>query len=406
MSTAPVKISIVSQSHLCRNPRVLKEALALVKAGYTITIFTAIYSDKLYREDLSLIAGTGIGYEIYSDLRNQNFAAFKARLSRKFWLLAQNFGIESKYSLGYDAILLKKQILSQTANLYIMHQELATVIGSLMVNKYKVAFDLEDWHSEDLLPQARKSRPMKLLKRAEKIAIEKGIACYTTSHSMAQGLRDFYKTANTPSVIYNSFNANEGVDTPEQHDFLHLYWISQTIGEGRGLEFFIGCMAQSTTKCKLSLRGNVSEVYKVSLNTLLSPKDSIEFLPMLKNGEIQTDMGRYDIGLALEPDNPPSRNLTISNKLFHYMAAGLPVIASYTKGQAEIANQCPDLIFLYKQNQVDELTMILNMLGDKLQSGGLNALKTSVLDFYRLRFAWPIEADKLVDIINNIFETA
>ena len=400
------RISIVSQSHLCRNPRVLKEATALTQAGYKVTIFTAIYNNELYHEDLSLIADTGIGYEFYSDLRNSDLNAFKARLVKKFWLAAQTLGIENKHSLGYDAGRLKKQITARPADLYIMHQELATVTGSLMVNKYKVAFDIEDWYSEDLLPEARKNRPIKLLKRAEKIAIEKGTACYTTSQSMAQGLRDFYKTAKTPSVIYNSFNANKGVDTQEQHDFLHLYWLSQTIGEGRGLEFFIGCMAQSTSKCKLSLRGNVSEAYKNKLLAILSAKDVIEFLPMLKNEEIQTDMARYDIGLALEPDNPPNKDLTISNKLFHYMAAGLPVIASYTKGQAEIAQQCPDLIFLYKQNQADELTGIMNKLGDKLQSGEVNALKTSVLDFYRLRFAWPIEADKLVGIINNIFEIA
>jgi glycosyltransferase involved in cell wall biosynthesis len=383
----------------------LKEALALADADYTITIFTAIYSDDLYQQDLSLIAGNGISYEIYSDLRNQNFAAFKARLSRKFWLFAQTLGIESKCSLGYDASRLKKQILAQPADLYIMHQELATVTGSRIVNKYKVAFDIEDWYSEDLLPEARKHRPIKQLKRAEKTAIEKGAACYTTSHAMAHGLQAFYKTANKPTVIYNSFGANPSVSTPEQHDFLHLYWLSQTIGEGRGLEFFIGCMAQSTSKCKLSLRGNVSEAYKNSLLALLSPKDSIEFLPMLKNDEIQTDMGRYDIGLALEPDNPPNKDLTISNKLFHYMAAGLPVIASYTKGQAEIAEQCPDLVFLYKQNQTDELTHILNKLGTQLQTGQLNDLKTQVLDFYKANFSWPIEANKLVALINSIFET-
>lgn len=405
MPTSPIKISIVSQSHLCRNPRVLKESLALAQAGYSITIFTAIYSEDLYQQDLSLLAGTGIDYEIYSDLRQQNFAAFKARLSRKFWLFAQSLRIESRYSLGYDASRLKKLILAHPADLYIMHQELATVVGSSIVKTRKVAFDIEDWYSEDLLPEARKHRPIKLLKRAEKISIEKGAVCYTTSHAMAKGLQVYYSTANTPSVIYNSFNANTNIAVPEQNDYLHLYWLSQTIGEGRGLEFFISCMAQSTNKCKLSLRGNVSEAYKNSLNALLSSKDGIEFLPMIKNNEIQADMSRYDIGLALEPDNPPNKDLTISNKLFHYMAAGLPVIASYTKGQAEIADQCPSFVYLYKQNQADELISILNKLGAKPTSE-LAELKTQVLDFYKANFAWPIEADNLVALINNIFETA
>ncbi|MFD0765427.1 glycosyltransferase [Mucilaginibacter lutimaris] len=383
----------------------LKEALALSKAGHSITIFTAIYSHDLYQEDLSLLAGTGICYEIYSDLRVQNFAAVKARLSRKFWQFTKCIGVESKYSLGYNASRLKKRILSRPAHLYIMHQELATVIGSRMVKKYKVVFDIEDWYSEDLLPIARKNRPIKLLKRSEKTAIEKGAACYTTSYAMAKGLQALYKTTNSPSVIYNSFVANEQVDFSPQHDFLHLYWISQTIGEGRGLEFFIYCMGQSTTKCKLSLRGNVLEAYKISLNALLSPKDSIDFLPMLKNEEIQTDMARYDVGLALEPDSPLNKDLTISNKLFHYMAAGLPVIASDTKGQSEIAKQCPDLVMIYQQSQAGELTGILNRLGEQLPNGQLNGLKTRVLDFYTANFAWPGQAGKLTALIHSIFES-
>ncbi|WP_462267071.1 glycosyltransferase family protein [Mucilaginibacter sp.] len=400
------KILIVSQSHLCCNPRVLKEAKALADAGYSVTIFTAIYCNNLYQEDLSLLAGTGVGYEIYSDLQKRNLATFKARLFRKLWLFAQTLGIESRYSLGYNPSRLKKKILSRQANLYIMHQELATVVGSLIVNDCKVVFDIEDWYSEDLLPQARRNRPVRLLKRAEKIAVEKGAACYTTSHAMAKGLKAFYKTVNEPAVIYNSFNANSNTGKSEQHDFLHVYWLSQTIGEGRGLEFFISCMAQSTTKCKISLRGNISEAYKKSLNAQLTAKDSIEFLPMLANGEIQTDMTRYDIGLALEPDDPPNKDLTISNKLFYYMAAGLPVIASCTQGQAEIAQQCPGLIFMYEQNQAAELIKILDKIGTISQTGNLNLLKTQVLNFYRSNFAWPIEAAKLVTLINRIFETA
>ncbi|MGY4537048.1 glycosyltransferase involved in cell wall biosynthesis [Mucilaginibacter sp. UYNi724] len=398
------KICIVSQSHLCRNPRVLKEALALSAALYRVTILTAIYSDPLYREDLSLLSGTGISYEIYSDLRKPAIAGFISRLTKKFWLFAQSAGIESRLSLGYGALRLKKRICMQKADLYIMHQELATVTGSLMVHTSKVAFDIEDWYSQDLLPSARKKRPIKLLKRAEKIAIEDGVACYTTSHALALGLQAFYKTTNMPSVIYNSFSPNTSVCVPKKQDVLHLYWLSQTIGEGRGLEFFIHCMAQSTTKFKLSLRGNVSESYKNSLSRRLSPKDQIVFLPLLKNQEILADTGRYHIGLALEPDNPPNKDLTVSNKLFHYMAAGLPVIASYTQGHAEIATQCPDFIFLYKQNQAVELTGILNQVGSKLQTNELSSLKSKILHFYTSKFSWPGEAIKLVNLINRIFE--
>ncbi|MDN3548742.1 hypothetical protein [Mucilaginibacter aquaedulcis] len=381
----------------------MKEALALAGVGYHITILTAIYSDDLYREDLSLLAGQKIRYEIYSDLRQRNFRSFKARLIKRAALYMKKLGIESIYLLGYDAYRLKKTIALRRAGLYIMHQELATVIGSVLVKNQRVAFDMEDWYSEDLLSQAYKTRPIKLLKNAEKTAIETGAACYTTSIAMAKTMQSYYRTLRQPAVIYNSFNYTESIVRQPRQDILQLYWFSQTIGEGRGLEFFIKCMAESTTRCRLSLRGIVTEAYQANLSKLITAKDSIEFLPMLKNNEIQADMIKYDVGLALELEKPPNKYLTISNKLFHYMAAGLPVIASHTMGQLEIARQCPGLIFLYKQNQSHELIEILNIMGIKLQNNELTGLKRKMLEHYRSKFSWQIEVNKLVKLIKTIY---
>lgn len=399
-------ICIVTQSHLCRNPRVLKEAIALSKAGYTVTILTAIYSDKLLQEDQELLKNTTIGFHFYSDLRKSNIHSFTSRLIRKLSvLLKTRLNIESKHSLGYNAAGLKKHIKTHPADLFIMHQELATVIGSQMTGKYRVAFDLEDWYSEDLLPHARRARPIKLLKRAEKIAIEKGACCYTTSKAMARGLKAYYKTSNEPAIIYNSFGNIQNLDnTVQHHDRPRLYWFSQTIGEGRGLEFFINCLSKSNYSWELNLRGDISKTYSEHLNKLLAAKDQLILLPMQNNAELIKGLPAYDIGLALEPDTPPNKNLTISNKLFHCMAAGLPVIASYTAGQAEIGLENPQIIFLYKQNDEQALVNILNNLGDKFARNELNQLRSEVVKTYQSKYSWEIESKKLVQLIHNALE--
>ncbi|MDR6940404.1 hypothetical protein [Mucilaginibacter pocheonensis] len=399
-------ICIVTQSHLCRNPRVLKEAIALSKAGYSITILTAIYSDKLLQEDLELLNHTTIRLHFYSDLSKGGFNSFMSRLIRKLSvLLKTKLNMESRHSLGYNAIGLKKHIKNHRAHLYIMHQELATVIGSQMTEKYKVAFDLEDWYSEDLLPGARKARPAKLLKQAEKTAIEKSACCYTTSKAMAKGLKTYYKTGNEPAVIYNSFDLIKNTDgSVQHHDRPRLYWFSQTIGEGRGLEFFINCLSKSDCSWELNLRGDISETYSEHLNKLMSPKNQLVLLPMQNNTELIEGIPYYDIGLALEPNDPPNKNLTISNKLFHCMAAGLPVIASYTEGQAEIGLENPEIIFLYKQNDERALVDILNNLGGKFARNELNQLRTEVVKAYQLKYSWEIESKKLVQLIHNALE--
>jgi hypothetical protein len=398
------KILIVSQSHLCRNPRALKEAIALSKAGYSVSILTAIYANDLLQQDLELLKNTTINYTFYSNLSIPGFTAFKSRLIRKLTVMLQTkFNIESKFSLGYNITHLKKKCLAYNADLYIMHQEIATIIGSQMINKYNVAFDLEDWYSEDLLQDARKTRPIQLLKKAEKIALTGGVRCYTTSHAMAQGLQAVYKSDKLPAVIYNSFSAPGQLNqTNYQSGPIRLYWFSQTIGPGRGLEFFINGISKSNFNWELNLRGNISEDYYKHLIGLMSSKNRLIILPIIKNDDIIKDMSNYDLGLALEPNSPPNKNLTISNKLFHYMAGGLPVIASYTAGHAEIGLQNQDIIFLYEQNNITKLTGLLNDLASKI-TNGLLRLNNTVFKTYQTNYSWDIEEKKLVALISDSF---
>lgn len=395
-------ICIVSQSHISRNPRVVKEAIALAQAGYNVHILTAIYSSELLAEDLSLLHNTGITYSFYSDLRKINLASFTDKLIKKlFVLLQKHLNIHSSCSLGYGAFRLKKQCLAYNADLYIMHQELAMIIGSRLISKYKIAFDLEDWHSEDLLPCAQKKRPIVLLKKSEKIAIEKSIYCTTTSKVMASGLQKAYHTTRKPAVIYNSFNTvSNFINNKNVANHFRLYWFSQTIGSGRGLEFFIDSMAKSNVSWHLTIRGNIEDDYKLSLIERNASKDQLLFLPLLKNEEILHDLSNYDIGLALEPNNPLNKNLTISNKFFHYMAGGLPIIASDTLGHKEIADQHPEIIFLYKNGDYNSLVNLLNDINTR-KKGNLLLMQTQVNSIYNKFYNWENESKKLLQLVQD-----
>jgi glycosyltransferase involved in cell wall biosynthesis len=286
-----------------------------------------------------------------------------------------------------------------------MHQELATVAGSKMLRHHKVLFDFEDWYSEDLLAEARKSRPLDLLKKAEKIALHNGALCTTTSNAMANALAIAYNTASPPRVIYNSFDPVKAILHDQAgHDKIRLYWFSQTIGEGRGLEFFIGAMGKSSAPWELYLRGNITHAFRAHLARLVSRKDKLIILPVLGNDEILSSMNDYDIGLALEPGMPPNKDLTISNKFFHYLAAGLPIIASSTKGHAEIGERHPEFIFIYEQNEEDQLVALLNHLAAKSDEIKSARLKESILKTYQSLYAWELEEQKLIHVITQSFE--
>lgn len=331
-------ICIVSQSHISRNPRVLKEALALMRAGYTVHILTAIHSRTLLEQDLLLLNNSGITYEFYSDLRISNLTSFKARLVKSLaTTLQQKFNIQSKFSLGYSVPKLKKLCIAINADLYIMHQELATCVGAQLIKHHrKVAFDLEDWYSEDLLPQARNRRPIALLKKAESVAVNSGAYCATTSSVLAKKLTMVY-AGKPPTVIYNVFPSpfipavvNKTYTSP-----VKLFWFSQTIGPGRGLEQFISLLANVKNGVELHLLGAIDNTYKSILTKLLASRHAIRFHPLVPEPELAQKIAGFDVGLALELDDSLSRNYTITNKFFQYIQSGLPVIVTATAGQAE-----------------------------------------------------------------------
>lgn len=54
--------------------------------------------------------------------------------------------------------------------------------------------------------------------------------------------------------------------------------------------------------------------------------------PTVPNSQLLSRIAEHDIGLALETPEIQSRNLTITNKVFQYLQAGLAVIATDTIG--------------------------------------------------------------------------
>ncbi|PTR01270.1 glycosyltransferase involved in cell wall biosynthesis [Mucilaginibacter yixingensis] len=392
-------ICIISQSHLSRNPRVLKECLALQQEGYQVTILTAIYSHDLLNEDKQLLKNSGVTCLFYSDLRKKNFRTFKDRLIRKTMVfLQQYFGVESTLSLGYGAKRLKKMSRQIQADLFICHQELPTCIGTWLLKKgKKTAFDLEDWYAEDLLPETQKKRPIHLLKAAEQYVLHNGTYCTTTSITLAKKLSVVYQSPQ-PAVLYNVFpkpnipGGEKTFNTP-----LKLFWFSQTIGPGRGLEQFIALLHYINAPVELHLLGAADTRYQSLLTGAIPLQHSIHFHGLVPTQQLPGVIAQFDIGLALEMDEPPSRNYTITNKFFQYIQSGLPVIASATVGQLEaFESYTPGYMLEHGMSEADApgLASWLNN-ADALQAARQRALQAAEF------FNWENESKKLVALVEN-----
>ena len=58
-------------------------------------------------------------------------------------------------------------------------------------------------------------------------------------------------------------------------------------------------------------------------------------------------IAEHDIGFAGEQNYCRSRDLTVTNKILHYLLGGLAVIASDTAGQRQIAAQAGEAVRVY-----------------------------------------------------------
>lgn len=400
------KICIISQSHVCRNPRVWKEAICLDKAGYEVYIYTTIYSASLLAEDQSLLEGSNVSLKVVVDLTKRGLISFFLKAIRKGaeWVV-KTFNLQIPDSLGYGYGVYLKELKRLNADLYIAHQEMPTVLGiSLLRKGFNVAFDLEDWYSKDLLPEARKKRPLELLEKCEKEALNSGAYVVTTSNAMAQALSNFYNVGK-PHVIYNTFPLAESLNSPtnERTDYTKksLIWFSQTIGSGRGLEILLEALKFVEIPLELHLRGNVDENYKQFLLSKLTSLERHElyFHSLVSNQLLIACISQHDVGLALELDETESRNFTVTNKILQYLLAGIPVIATKTKGQEEVAQNSLGSILLFDGNDPQQLADKLNqILTNELL---LMELKVKAMEAYKANFNWESQEIKLIKLVKE-----
>lgn len=393
-------ICIVTQSHLCRNPRVLKEALTLAEAKFRITIINSTYSTALNAEDNALIAGSDIKLVPVSALEKGGFGAFKDKLLKKIGdKLVGLWKIQSALALGYGAGRYVDTALKQHADLYICHQETGLYAGVELIGKGKqVAFDFEDWYSEDLSEEARLERPIGLLKKLEKAALQKGAFCFTTSDAMAGKLAETYN-APIPATLYNTFDVDDSLLVlPKSYTApVKLFWFSQTIGPGRGLEEFIRLMSQIETRLELHLLGAVSESYKNELSDI-QDTHPILFHPLVSNEKLPAKIAEFDVGLALELDKPLNRDHTVTNKFFQYIISGLPVIATNTKGQQEVIGKYGGGVLIDMKDTDTTLSQLRELLNNPAQ---LLELRQQAIDAAS-QLGWENEKGKILNKINHL----
>jgi len=410
-------ILLLTGNSLCHNPRAMKAATTLAKAGYRVRVLGAWLDAELRARDQALLSGLSFDFTPVLDIGRPSARAAALHLGRrtrrKAAQLAHDLvGWQKPGQLGMAFAPLLRAAQRQPADLYIAHSEVGLcVAGALLRQGRRVAVDMEDWFSEDLLPEARRHRPLRLLRSVEGEVLRTGAGSFCPSDAMASALVASYGCGK-PTVIRNAFpwadrerldgTAHERRDGGDPS----IYWFSQTLGPGRGIEDLLAALPLMQRACEVHLRGNPAKGFTDRMTAQLPEpwRDRVFLHGLVDNTALLSRIAEHDIGFAGEQTYCRSRDLTVTNKILHYLLGGLAVVASDTAGHKEVARLAPGAACLYEPGNPRELARKLDEL--ITAPATLAASREAALRAAQNVFCWERQEPTLLAAVAQALATA
>jgi len=291
-------------------------------------------------------------------------------------------------------------------DLYIAHYLPALLVAESASRRTKagIAFDAEDFHRGEFGAGLADRRERRLVEWVERHYIPR--CRYVTAAS--DGIADAYAAClgiERPTTVLNVFSltereshvARELCEQERAADVRTLYWFSQIIGRGRGLEDAVDALAQLDPGVVLCIRGRWAAGYERELMArarMRGVANRVRTLPPVYPHELVALTARHDIGLALEPPRTINSTICLSNKLFTYLLAGIPVVATATDGQRRIAGELGSAVRLYQSGDSQDLAAaVRGLLTDTMARATAHRLASE-------RFNWEVERDRFLQLVH------
>jgi hypothetical protein len=339
------RVTVVTSGHLSTCPRMVKSADALAAAGYDVTVVStshegwAVDADRDVRSRRTWPVRV-VDYRPGESTLTYGWTGAQHRAARA---LVHAIGPErTPLPLVARAFARVHAALVRTVSAIPADLIYGGTTGALAAiaaaghrGPTPYALDLEDFHSgETAGPEA----PFvgALATRIERAVLGDAAFLTTSSEAIATAYHERYGVL--PSVVHNTFPLpGQRPDFTRAHPgTLRLYWFSQTIGSGRGLEEAVTALGRAGVSAELTLRGRPHDGYLQTLTHLVAaraPRLTLTVQPP-SPPDAMVDLARgHDVGLALDHGPPRNRTLCMTNKAFTYILAGVAVAMFDTPGQ-------------------------------------------------------------------------
>ncbi len=381
-----------------------KEAIALYLAGFEVKVIycpMSIWGDNFDRELFDLYPGINwISVGAHPVLNKQTF--FFPRIRRKLWeLFYMCFGDTFNAALRASSLYsqdLEREAIKYESDLYIGHNlgSIKAVVDSSKKHGGISSFDFEDFHrGEDL----KDSKHWKMVTAIENRFVPSINLFTAASPLIKEEYQTTYSNINILSIL-NVFNKSDiSVFIDSNIRKLKLFWFSQTIGKGRGIECLIEAMGLTKQRdITLTLLGNITDEMKIFLMELSSLNglelDQVIFKETCSLSEISKIASQHHIGICSEDPKTKNRDLCLTNKIFTYLGNKNSILCTDTSAQSEFINQYRNVGFKYAVDDRKGLCdIILKYFSDRLL---LNEHRNNGFQYSITQLNWEIESQKLV----------
>ena len=330
-------------------PRVLKEADTLSAAGYRVHIVAARNFAPSDRLDDALLAQAPWQITRLSATDGPGALARKLmrQLARRLIRAKPGATVRLAARVQYAGAIAQTRLAARLrADLYLGHQlaGLPMAVLAAQAAGTLAGFDLEDYHDGET---AEAMRDPALAAAAHILQSRLLPACrHLTAASPLIAEKYAQEHGVNPQVLLNVFPLSQAPLEPAipppitAESPAVLYWFSQTVGPGRGLEAMVRAAARMHTPVELQLRGHVWPDYRAGLDRLareVGLARPIRFLPLGPATEMARLAAHAHLGLSTEEANTPNHDLCLANKSFIYLLAGLPQLLSATRAHRLLA---------------------------------------------------------------------
>jgi glycosyltransferase involved in cell wall biosynthesis len=406
-----MKVCIISSGSFVSNPRIVKEAIALRNVGWRVTAIACSPLPEQEEADAEVRKALGVETKVISFGKSLTWWAQRLRQE----------SAKGLFSLGFDRCLgghsartktLCRTVKSVAADLYIAHYvaALPAAAEAARVHQAPYAFDAEDFHSGELpdLPQNRTAR--KLIRMIEARYLPKAAYVTAASPMIADAYAETYGIPR-PIVVLNVFPRSSAPPTPTPRGVIEpgptLYWFSQTIGAGRGLETAVEAIARAATKPHLHLRGIPASGFQAKLLDIAHKRgvaNRVHFLASARPHDLERLGAQYDLGYSGETGFCQNRELALPNKLFSYLLSGIPIIASDVPAHRALGQDVGAAMTIFAAGDATGLAESIDcLLSDPDR---LSAARTQAWRLGQSRYCWEVETASFLAAVERAVQHA